>query len=180
MAEAHPTESSSTRARLKRYAIVTGVVVLLLIVLYRWLPTSTYQGTVQRVYEKVGEYRVEMYTEDGEVRVFTNSEMRFPYLKFNTADLQANLDRAVREGDLVQIGVWGIRSSFLSTFPNIVRFKVLSSGDAVRRGRTDRIVRAVMSELRARQLVPAGDEAELEDALIQVVEEAESPPPLRR
>jgi hypothetical protein len=158
--------------RVRRWSL--GLLFLLLggAALIRYVPTATYVGQVQRVYEKSLEYRVEFVTADGEVRVFNNLEQRFPYLKFDTADLQANLQRFQREGDTIRITVWGIRSAMLSEFPNVVDVERLQSGSSLREARNARVAQAVLAELRAMQLVPAGREAELELRLQKAIDVA--------
>lgn len=163
--------------RVRRWTFGFLFLVLGGVVLARYVPSSTYEGQVQRVYEKALEYRVEFVTSDGEVRVFNNLEQRFPYLKFDTADLQANLERFQREGDTIRITVWGIRSAMLSSFPNVVGVERLRSGSSVREARNARVTAAVLSELRAMQLVPVGRDAEVEQRVRSAVDVATQPLP---
>jgi len=168
-----PTKSGpSAMQRVRRFIYGMLLFALLVVLGIRYAPTSSYEGQVQRVYEKALEYRVEFVTSDGEVRVFNNLEQRFPYLKFDTADLQANLEKFQREGDTIRITVWGIRSAMLSMFPNVVGVERLQPGSNLREARNARVTDAVLSELRAMQLVPVGREVELEQRLRRAVDVA--------
>jgi hypothetical protein len=170
LTNAKPAPGLAKRAR--RFLLGVGLLATATVAAIRYVPTSTYEGQVQRVYEKSLEYRVEFVTDDGEVRVFNNMEQRFPYLKFDTADLQANLQRFQREGDTVRIKVWGIRSAVLSSFPNVVDVERVRAGSSLRQARNARVTSAVLAELRAMQLVPAGREAEVEQRMSRAVEVA--------
>jgi len=112
--------------------IVLGVIAIFLLgfggcTAYKWTGTGLYQGTVQRVYEKTNEYRVEFVTQNGETKVFTNADSSFPYWKTNSADVQAGLNSAVGNGDVIEVTTWGWRVSFSSSFPNVVDYEVIES-----------------------------------------------------
>lgn len=174
---AEPKPAPGALVRLRRWAIGLLLLAIACVLALRYLPTETYHGQVQRVYEKALEYRVEFVTDEGEVRVFNNREQRFPYLKFDTADLQANLEKFQREGDTVRITVWGLRSAMFSAFPNVVDVERLQAGSARRQAQNVRVTAAVLAELRAMQLLPPEREAEARLRLERAVELASQPTP---
>jgi len=136
-------KTSSFGAKLKKWGAVLVLSLVALFFLFRWGGTSTYEGTIQRVYEKTSDYRVEMLTEDGEVRVFSNREIRFPYLKFDTADLQGAFSNHQRSGDVVRVKVWGFRSAMFSWFPNVLRVDVIAAAE----GRNKALAKAIAKEV---------------------------------
>lgn len=128
------------------YYVILGILALFVLSFggcfaIRSVGRGTYQGTVQRAYEKATEYRVEFVTTDGDAMVFTNAEATFPYWKTNTANLQAELNQAAKNGDEVEIVVYGWRSSLASSFPNVIDLEVkVSDATAKRREKIDALL----------------------------------------
>jgi hypothetical protein len=152
--------------------ILVGVL-LACFVLYRWGGTSHYRGTVQRVYEKGAEYRVEFTQLSGKVRVIGNAEMRFPYFKTNTADLHAELNRLARTGDVVDIRVWGFRQSWLSMFPNVVDVNFVYSAEKRAHQHAEAVADAVIATLANRDALKNNDQA-TRAAIVEAVIRASS------
>lgn len=169
--EASPKKGGGfLRFALKWLAIVVALTLLGLF-LYRSAGTSTYRGTVQRVYEKQAEYRVEFAELDGNVHVVGNDEARFPYFKTNTADLHAKLNQLSRSGDIVDLKVWGFRHSWLSMFPNVVGVTHVQSASARQLARAEQIADAVISTLANRDALKKRDE-DTRQAVVEAVLDA--------
>ncbi len=143
--------------------IITWLVLLLLFLLLafffiRWAGTTTYRGKVQRVYEKGIEYRVEFADLEGRVHVIGNEEIKFPYIKMDTADLHAALNRLSTTGDIVDLRVWGFRQAWFSMFPNAIDVEFVRSDAEQLSARAGRITDEVLEELRLKGVLKGGDE----------------------
>lgn len=151
------TQPKSVKRFLIKWSLILVAVLLCSFFLYRAAGTSRYQGTVQRVYEKEAEYRVEFAELSGKVRVIGNSEVRFPYFKTNTADLHAELNRLATTGDIVEIRVWGFRHSWFSMFPNVINVKFVYSAKKRAEEKAEAIADAVMAALANRDALKKQD-----------------------
>ncbi len=160
----------SLRSRILTALALFFGLLLLLFFAYRWAGTSTYRGTVQRVYEKGLEYRVEFTTLEGEVRVIGNAEIRFPYFKLDTADVHANLNRLSLTGDVVDLKVWGFRQAWFDMFPNVVDVTFVRSDSDRNRARAERIADAVIEKLSSKGILKGGEG--LRPDIIEAVEGA--------
>lgn len=165
---------SFKRSAIKWVAIV-GAALLFALLLYRWAGTSTVRGTVQRVYEKEAEYRVELVDLDGNVHVTGNSEIRFPYFKLDTADLHAELNRLALTKDVVDAKVWGFRMSWFDAFPNLIEVEFVRSNAARTRAQAENLTDVVLAELVKEGAIQNG--AELRPGLVSVIEQALLKPP---
>lgn len=175
---ATPPSSPPPRAigkKLKRLAIIAPLVSLALILGYRFAGTRTFTGVVQRVYEKEGEYRVELRDPRGEVLVAANHDMKFPYFKLNSADVHANLHHFAQTGDLVKTEIWGFRMEWFSVFPNVVDVTFLESKRDRTRKRAERVADAALRVLVDKGILKGGDG--VRDDLIEAVGEALDPLP---
>lgn len=119
--------------------------------------TTTYRGKVQRVYEKGIEYRVEFADLEGEVHVIGNQEITFPYIKMDTADLHAALNRMSATGDIVDLRVWGFRQAWFSMFPNAIDVEFVRTDAEQLEARAGRIADEVLEELRGKSVLKGGD-----------------------
>lgn len=155
------------KQKLLRWTLLVFGVLLLLFFLFRWTGTSHHRGTVERVYEKGHEYRVEFWDESGKVHVVGNEDLRFPYLKLNTADLHAQLNRLAKTGDLVELKVWGFRYTWLSMFPNAISVQTLESGRARAERRAGDLAEAIEAELKNRGALKEG--AEVREAIVEAI-----------
>lgn len=158
-----------------KWVLIIGGAILLCLLLYRWIGTSVYRGTVQRVYEKESEYRVEFVDLDGNVLVTGNSEIRFPYFKIDTADLHAELNRLALTKDVIDARVWGYRMAWFDMFPNLIEVEFVRSNAARKRAQAE-----VMTDLVIAQLVKEGavkDGSDVRSGLVSVIERALLNPP---
>lgn len=169
-----PAKKRSLRARLATYAAVFFAVLLVLFFSYRWAGTTTYRGTVQRVYEKGMEYRVEFTTLEGEVRVVGNAEIKFPYFKLDTADVHAELNRLSLTGDVVDLTVWGFRQAWLDMFPNVIEVTFVRSDEDRSRARAERVADAVIAKLREQNVLKGGES--VKPGLVEAIATALSTP----
>ena len=151
-------EAQSWKRRIVKWLAVSAVVLMALFFSVRWVGTTTYRGTVQRVYEKGAEYRVEFAELGGSVRVVGNSEIRFPYLKVNTADVHAELNRLSETGDIIDIRVWGLRQAWFDMFPNVVDIEFVRSDSDRRRAKAEKIADEVMKALTKREVLKGGED----------------------
>lgn len=101
-----PKERKSLGSRATRIGLLFIASLIALFLLYRFAGTSHIRGTVQRVYEKDREFRAEVVDEKGEVHVVSNQEIFFSYLKVDTADLHAELNRHAQIAALVDLKIW--------------------------------------------------------------------------
>ncbi len=124
---------------------------------YRWAGTSTYRGTVQRVYEQSNDYRAEIVDLEGNTHVVGNREIMFPYFKLNTADLHADLNRLSKTHDLVEVTVWGFRLSWFSIFPNLIDTTFVMSRQDRDQKRAERIADAVLERLNQKGLLKGNE-----------------------
>lgn len=161
--------------KLKRLAIIGPLLALALILGYRFAGTRTFTGVVQRVYEKEGEYRVELRDSRGEVLVAANHDMKFPYFKLNSADVHADLHRFSQTGDLVKAEIWGFRMEWFSAFPNVIDVTFLESKRDRTRKRAERVADAALRVLMEKGILKGGDG--VRDDLIEAMGEALDPLP---
>ncbi|MCH2110617.1 MAG: DUF1523 family protein [Polyangiaceae bacterium] len=135
---------------------------------YRWAGTSTYRGTIQRVYERQAEYRFEFATLDNQVLVIGNSDIDFPYVKFDSADLHAQLNQLARTSDIVDIQVWGFRQAWFSIFPNIIRVEFVRSKGQRLRDKAEQIADQVVALFMERNILKGGDG--IREELLEAIE----------
>lgn len=168
-----PAAPTSPKKPFKKRAStwLIGVVVLLFVAFftYRWAGTSTYRGTVQRVYEKENEFRAEIVDLEGQVHVVGNKEITFPYFKLDTADLHADLNRLSKTRDVVDVKVWGFRFTWFSVFPNVIETEFVMSRQDRDRKRAERIADAVLESLRNKGLLKGGEG--VRDDVVRIVGE---------
>jgi hypothetical protein len=110
--------------------IIIGVVVVVVLVLFflwlRWGPKSwDVQITGVTGDGRDVQYRIEtVYAGTADTLIFKNSDAGFqpPYLKFDSADVQAIASRITREcpTETVTINGYGLRIPLLDMFPNAV------------------------------------------------------------
>lgn len=106
---------------------VMGLAFLVFLVLWgllslvRWSAEGTYVGTVQRAYEKAGEYRVEFNVEGQEDPLVFTNEDSWLYFKRNSGDVHAKLNQFADQKAKVELKSWGWRNSWFSWFPNVVK-----------------------------------------------------------
>ena len=158
-----------------KWVVIIGGALLLCTLLYRWAGTPVFRGTVQRVYEKESEYRVELVDLDGNVHVTSNVEISFPYFKLDTADLHAELNRLALTKDVIEARVWGFRLAWFDVFPNLIDVEFIRSNAARKR-----IQAEVMTDLVVAQLIKDGalkDGTEVRAGLVSVIERALLSPP---
>lgn len=136
----------------------------------RWAGSTTLRGTVQRVYEKEAEYRIEFTELDGTIHVVGNQEIHFPYFKVDTADVQAQLNRMSRTGDIIDIKVWGLRIPWFSVFPNIVDMEFIRSDSEQRKVQAERIADGVLAVLTQRGVLKGGES--VREEVVQAVTRA--------
>lgn len=139
----------------------------------RWAGSTELRGTVERVYEKQAEYRVEFTELDGTVHVVGNQEIHFPFFKVDTADVQAELNRLARTKDIVDLKIWGLRIPWFSLFPNIVDVEFVRSDSDRRRAQATEITEAVLRTLRNQGIIRGGED--VREALIKTIEESLNP-----
>lgn len=145
--------------RLLGWLIVVVAISALFVLAYRWAGTSTLRGTVQRVYEKDAQYRIDFVDSSGEVHVLENDAIKFPHLKTDTADLQAELHRFSETGDEVDVTAWGFRAPFISIFPNIVDVEFVRSDTVRKKEHVRYITQSVINELIDQGVVERGEES---------------------
>lgn len=162
-------------SKAKKIAIIIPVLVIGILLAYRFAGTRTYVGTVQRVYEKEGEFRVELRDKDGTVLVAANEDMKFPYVKLDSADLHANLHRFAQTGDLVKAKVWGFRLEWFSVFPNVVDAEFAESKKDRTRKRAEKLADAVIHTLIDKGALKGGDG--VRDDVVQAISDALDPLP---
>lgn len=155
------------KQRLLRWSLLVVGVLLLLFFLVRLVGTTHHTGTVERVYEKGSEYRVEFWDERGKVHVVGNEDVRFPYFKLDTADLHAELNRFAKTGDLVELKVWGFRTTWLSMFPNAISVELLESGEAREERRARALAKVIEAELKNRGALKEG--VQVQDAIVDAI-----------
>lgn len=159
----------------KKAAIIIPLVLLAILFAYRFAGTRSYVGTVQRVYEKEGEFRVEFRDKDGTVLVAGNQDMKFPYVKLDSADLHANLHRFAQTGDLVKAKVWGFRLEWFSVFPNVVDAEFAESKKDRTRKRAEKLADAAIRALTDKGILKGGDG--VRDDVVQAIADALDPLP---
>ena len=168
-----PVAPTSPQKPFKKRATtwLLGAVALLLVgfIVYRWAGTSTYRGTVQRVYEKENEFRAEIVDLEGHVHVVGNKEITFPYFKLDTADLHADLNRLSKTRDVVDVKFWCFRFTFVSVFPNVIETEFVMSRQDRDRKRSERIADAVLESLRNKGHLKGGEG--VRDDIVRVVGE---------
>lgn len=164
-----PHQKRSFKRSFLKWSAVVLACLMVAFFFYRWAGTSHYKGTIQRVYEKEAEYRVEFTDLEGRVRVVGNRESRFPYFKVETADLHAELNRLANTGDLVEITVWGFRQAWFSMFPNVIEVEFLQSRKERERKRAERVAEAVLDVLTQRDALKKADDATREAVIDAVV-----------
>lgn len=147
----------SWKARILTWLLVTFACLLVAFFTIRWAGTATYRGKVQRVYEKGVEYRIEFADLGGKVRVVGNKEITFPYVKMDTADLHADLNRLSDSGDIVDLRVWGFRQAWFSMFPNAIDVTFVRSDAEQDRAKAGRIADEVLETLRQQGVLKGGD-----------------------
>ncbi len=165
--------------RMKRWLIIGLIVLVGGFIITMMVGTSTYEGQITRAYEKMSEYRVEMETTKGGVRVFVNKESRFPYLKFDTADLQAELTSYARSGDIVRIKSWGFRNSVFSWFPNVIKVSHVRDNLEAKGRKAERIADGVMDVLGSHKMTDSltgVQRDELREEIIEKVIDVETTP----
>lgn len=143
--------------RLRNYALMGTAVLVALFFLYRWAGTSHDRGVVQRVYEKDSIFRVEYVDLDGTVHVAENRDVMLPYVKFDTADLHAELSRMATTKDVVDLTVWGFRFEWFSVFPNVVGVEFVRSAADRQRLRAEQLADVTLGILRDKGLLKGGE-----------------------
>lgn len=161
--------------KLARFLLIVAAILIALAIAYRLAGTRSYIGVVQRVYEKEGEYRVELRDREGQVFVAKNIDMKFPYFKLNSADLHANLHRFAQTGDFVKAKIWGFRLEWFSMFPNVVDVAFAESKKDRTRKRAERVADAAIQVLTDQGILKGGDG--VRDDLVRAVSEALDPLP---
>lgn len=162
-----PVQKKSWKQRLLLWTLGILGVLLVLFFAYRWAGTSTYRGSIQRVYETNHDFRTELVDLDGNVHVLGNQEIKFPYFKLDTADLHAKLNRLAQTRDIVDVKVWGFRMSWFSTFPNLIDVEFVVSRQERNRKRAEDAADAVIRNLQDRGFLKAGDN--VRDDLVQII-----------
>lgn len=165
-----PPQKKSFKRRLVTWFLVILGILFALFFLYRTLGSSEYRATVQRVYEKEGEYRVEFRDRDGKVHVAGNHDMNFPYVKVDSADLHAELHHFAQKGDTVKVKIWGFRLAWFSVFPNVISAEFAESRAERTRKQAEQIADAVLRKLLDKGVLKGGDG--LREDVIQAVEES--------
>lgn len=143
--------------RVGKWALIVGSLLLVLFFLYRWAGTSHDRGVVQRVYEKDSIFRVEYVDLDGTVHVAENRDIMMPYVKFDTADLHAELSRMAATQDVVDLTVWGFRFEWFSVFPNVVGVEFVRSAADRQRLRAEQLADVALGILRDKGLLKGGE-----------------------
>lgn len=143
--------------RLRNWTLIGGGALLVLFLLYRWAGTSHDRGVVQRVYEKDSIFRVEYVDLDGTVHVAENRDIMMPYVKFDTADLHAELSRMAATQDVVDLTVWGFRFEWFSVFPNVVGVEFVRSAADRQRLRAEQLADVTLGILREKGLLKGGE-----------------------
>lgn len=159
MTDASPAQTQAEKKPLKqrigKWGAIIVVALILAFFLFRFIGSTSYTGTINRVYEKTSEYRVELEAPDGEVHVFKNAELRFPYLKFDTADLQAQLQSYQRNEDIVKVRAWGFRSTVFSWFPNVIDVDLVRKSREAKRQRAEQIVDMTLELMTTKKAISA-------------------------
>lgn len=165
-----------TRRFLHGVAFVFGTL-FLLVLIYRWIGTSTVRGTVQRVYEKDARFLIEFVDASGNVTVVENEPIRFPHFKTSTEDLHADLHRYSQTQDTVDLTTWGIRAAFMDVFPNAVDVDFVKSNQVAKKMQAERVTRVVINELIDQGFLRRTDATEeTRRNLTRVIEKALAPP----
>src|SRR5690606_19624196 len=159
----------SFKRRLVLWLVLLTAFCLLGLMAVRWAGSTTLRGTVERVYEKQAEYRVEFTELDGTVHVVGNQEIHFPFFKVDTADVQARLNRLAKTKDVVDLKIWGLRIAWFSLFPNIVDIDFVRSDSERRRAQASDITEAVIQSLKKQGVLRGGEG--VRDELLKAVEE---------
>ncbi|GEM_PF-1165550 len=166
------TRSPKVKRSWKKFTIKWGILLIVALVSlfysFRWVGSTTYRGTVQRVYETGAEYRVEFTELNGTVRVVGNADIEFPYFKVNTADVHAELNHLSTTHDIVDLKVWGLRQAWFSMFPNVVNVTFVRSNSDRLRARASLIANDIIKLLTEKSILKGGEE--LLPELIQSVE----------
>ncbi len=167
------TKKSSFKRGLIKWTLIVLVAAAALFFVYRWSGTNDYVGVVQRVYESQSDYRIEFAEDSGEVLVVGNNDIKFPYMKLDSADLHAELHRLAESGDTVRLSIWGFRQSWLSTFPNVLDVELLSTQKERISARAVQLNNAIEEMMRRKGVLPKQDgfkedlQRTLEDTLAQ-------------
>jgi len=147
--QASPEKKGSFKSKAIKWGAILLGILLLIFMSIRWVGTGHYVGTISRVYEKTSEYRIEMKLADGSVHVFNNREMRFPYLKFDTANVQAEAQDFQRTQDIVKVTGFGFRNELFSWFPNAVNIELVAHSREAHRAKAEAIADATLQMLSA-------------------------------
>lgn len=167
---AGPIRTRSVGSLVRRWAFALVAILLLFLLLYRVLGTSEFRGTVQRVYEREGEYRAELRDAAGNVLVVSNHDMYFPHFKLDSADLHAELHAFATKRDLVKAKIWGFRMEWFSVFPNVVDAEFVLSAAERRKQDAENVAEAVLQTLKEKGALKDG--ADIRHDLIQTVDRA--------